>query len=241
MEVVAIVPAAGSGERLGLNIPKALIEIGGKSIIERTIATLSRVQAISQLFVLAPPEQVELMREVISSSGADTQRIQVIAGGSTRQESVSIGLKAIHSDRAAASKEFLILIHDAARCLVSIDLIERCIAGARTHAAVTAGIRSIDSVKRIDRDGRVAQSLNRSEVVLVQTPQVFRFDLVWKAHGLVEGAAKVGLSRIESATDDASLVEHVHPVTVVWGETSNIKITTKADLEMARLLLARQE
>ncbi len=231
MDVVALVPAAGSGERLGLKVPKALAPFGSATIVKQTVQTLQAVRAISHLYVLAPPTSLRQVAEEVVST-----HVTVLAGGASRQESVALGLTDIKRKRGDNTANLLVLIHDAARCLVSAPLVERCITAAAEFGAVTAAVPAVDSLKRIGVDGKVTESLDRTAIVLVQTPQVFLFDLLWQAHGLDGTTGYSG-----EATDDASLVECFHPVRVVWGDPSNMKVTTTQDLLLAQLIASKHQ
>ena len=124
----------------------------------------------------------------------------------------------------------IVAVHDAARCLVSSELVSRSIDGAIANRAVTAAVPLVDSLKRVDDSGKVVASVPREHLWLVQTLQVFSFELLVRAH--TEGGAE--------ATDDASLVERFHPVMIVEGERRNLKITTPEDLLLARCLVGEE-
>ncbi|RIL04598.1 MAG: 2-C-methyl-D-erythritol 4-phosphate cytidylyltransferase [Proteobacteria bacterium] len=168
--------------------------------------------------VLAPGMQTEI--EAIGATG----RVLLAEGGETRQASVRNALKRI--EQGEGIKPDFIVIHDAARCLVSSALIERCILAAFEWQAVTAAVPIIDTVNRCSQEGILTEAIQRDGLVAIQTPQVFSFDLLWKAHQ--QGDA--------GATDDASLVSKLAPVRVVPGDRSNIKITYPEDLQEAHRL-----
>lgn len=226
--VYAIVPAAGSGSRLRLGageLPKPLRSVAGRTVLERTLDTLAAVQ-FETIYVLVPADSLDLFRAVaVRHFAAD--RIAVIPGGASRRESVRRGLAAI--GEASPPDDTIVLVHDAARCFAGVDLMERSIAAARQSGAVSAALPLVDSIKRASA-GIFTESLSRSDLWLIQTPQVFRYDLLVRAHDAPadgDGA---------EVTDDAGLVERFAPVGVVRGERLNFKITEPDDLQMAEIV-----
>lgn len=221
MRVVALIPAAGSSQRMGADRPKTFLELGGVSILERTVTTISASSLVTEIIVLTREEDLPKVQLLLRQY----PKVSVIAGGATRQESVRKGLGFL-KHRSSGSPD-IVLVHDAARCLVSLELIERCITEGVRTGAVTAGVPMVDSVKEVDREGRVVRTLDRATLWSVQTPQVFSYPILYKAHEL----------SVPGATDDASLVEPFQLVTVVPGERSNLKITTPEDLVVAEALI----
>lgn len=217
-DVILIVPAAGQGLRLGRPEPKALTELGGRSLLWRTLVAFSQVSSIRQAVVLAPNGYEDRFRQELVDCPME---VEIHTGGDTRQESVRIGLTVVQQQRGADKGE-MVAVHDAARCFVTPDLISRCIAAAREGGAATAALPAQDSVVKAS-DGQITGYLNRSDVWLVQTPQVFRLELLIRAHAQVD----------TSATDDAGLVQLIQPVRVVLGDFTNLKVTTPGDLKWA--------
>jgi 2-C-methyl-D-erythritol 4-phosphate cytidylyltransferase len=207
--VVGIVPAGGSGERLGAERPKAFVVLAGKSLLERSIEALRPV--CDRVVAAVPPGEDE---------GPDR-----VAGGSSRSASVRNAL-------AAAPEAGIAVVHDAARPLAAPELARRCVQalepgvdGAIAAAPVT------DTVKEASVDGRVLRTLDRALLWAVQTPQAFRAELLRRA-------LDVGDEALAAATDDASLVEAAGgTVRIVEGPRENLKITTEADLRVAEALL----
>ena len=194
--IAAIIAAAGSGERFGSTIPKALISLGDRTLIEHALASLSAV--VDEIVITAPAGYEDAIRTIAAD------RATVLTGGSTRSESVRIGLAAI-----SPTAEY-VLVHDAARALASSDLARRVIA-------------ALNTVKVVDGDGYVTATPDRAPLRRVQTPQGFAYDLLKKAHA--SGS---------DATDDAALVEQLGArVKVIVGEERAIKITTPSDLATA--------
>jgi 2-C-methyl-D-erythritol 4-phosphate cytidylyltransferase len=223
LDVVAIVPAAGNSQRMGGSKPKVLIELGGESVLKRTVRALASCPAIRCIIIAARASDFETLR----AETCECTQVVFVEGGETRQHSVSNALDHIVKGGLITDRG-LVLVHDAARCLVAPSLVADCIREARLSGAVTAAIPIVDSIKRVGADLEVEGSLDRAGLWAVQTPQVFRRDLIVKAH---EGADR-------SATDDACLVEKFHKVRVVPGARSNFKITTPDDLELAAALLS---
>jgi 2-C-methyl-D-erythritol 4-phosphate cytidylyltransferase len=210
MAVVGIVPAGGSGERLGADRPKAFVVCAGRPLIEWSIDVLDSV--CDRVIVAAPPGYDE---------GPDRVR-----GGESRSASVRNAL-------AAAPEAEIAVVHDAARPLVTRDLVERCLAavGPGIDGAIAA-IPMTDTVKEVATDGRVLRTLDRSSLWAIQTPQVFKADILRRA--LERDAAALA-----AATDDAWLVDDVGGViTVVESYPENLKVTRESDLRIAEALLA---
>jgi len=201
---------------------KPFLQIGSKSVIERTVGTLLSSPYIEHLVVLSRADDVDRFGKL----GFDKRRVSIVPGGATRQQSVKAGLDYL-ALTFPALKDSYILVHDAARCLTSPSLVSRMIEGAFQYKAVTAAIPLADSLKRVDDRLVVEESLKREHLVAVQTPQVFAYRLLQAAHDQAKA----------EATDDASLVEAIHPVQVILGEARNFKLTTPEDLEMARRLV----
>jgi len=210
MAVVGIVPAGGSGERLGADRPKAFVVCAGRPLIEWSLDVLGSV--CDRVIVAAPPGYDE---------GPDRVR-----GGESRSASVRNAL-------AAAPEAEIAVVHDAARPLVKRELVERCLeaVGPGIDGAIAA-IPMTDTVKEVATDGRVLRTLDRSSLWAVQTPQVFKADILRRA---LERDA----SALAAATDDAWLVDDVGGViTVVESYPENLKVTRESDLRIAEALLA---
>jgi 2-C-methyl-D-erythritol 4-phosphate cytidylyltransferase len=213
----AIVPAAGSGRRLGGAYPKALRPIAGRPMIAHVVLALLEARSVSGIVVVGPPE----LYHAVESWAPEVLGVE---GGATRQESVRLGLRALP---ATAQR---VIVHDAARPLVTADLIERVIAATRRADAVVAAVPVHDTLKRAFGDS-VDETVPRDDLWRAQTPQGFRTYVLQAAH---EKAAK---ERFE-ATDDAQLCERigVKPV-IVRGDETNFKVTTENDLDLAEVLL----
>jgi 2-C-methyl-D-erythritol 4-phosphate cytidylyltransferase len=213
---VALIVAGGRGERLGADRPKALVELAGRPLLQWSVDVLSQVPAIERIVVALP-------------AGAEAPAGTVgVLGGAVRSESVRCAL-------AAAGPGDPVLIQDAARPLTSIELVKATLAAVE-HEGVDGAIAAApltDTVKQADSDGVVTQTLDRSGLWAVQTPQVFR-------RGALERALDVADDVLAQATDDAWLMERAGGrVVVVPAPGENLKVTTALDLDLAELLLAR--
>ncbi len=209
MAVVGIIPAAGSGERLGASGPKAFALCGGRPLLDWSLDVL---EAVCDRVVVAVPSGYE--------GGPDR-----VAGGASRSASVRAAL-------AAAPEADVAVVHDAARPLLSRELVERCVAALDQEfdGAVAAAPVS-DTIKEADAAGRVLRTLDRSTLWAIQTPQVFRAELLRRALDVSEAV-------LAAATDDASLVEAAGgSVCVVEAPADNLKVTRQVDLELAEALL----
>jgi len=214
--VAAIIAAAGSGVRFGAEIPKALIQLGERTLIEHAVAAIS--PAVEQVIVTAPAAHLEHFKLLLGDS------VTVVTGGQTRSESVRAGLAAVSSDCE------YVLIHDAARALATTDLVNRVLAALQNgEVAVIPGLPQVDTIKSVDQNGYVISTPDRAALRNIQTPQGFAISVLRAAH------AANG-----EGTDDAALVESAgQKVLVISGEERAIKITTPADLATAYNFLGR--
>ena len=208
--IAAIIAAAGSGERFGAPIPKALIRLGDKTLLEHAIANIAPV--VNQIVVTAPSGFEDQIRALVG------EEVTVVTGGATRSESVRLGLRAVDSET-----EF-VLVHDAARALASTALARRIVLELESgELAVIPGVAEVDTVKVVDGDGYVIFTPERSDLRKVQTPQGFSYEILFAAH-----------EQLHDATDDAVLVADAgHAVKIIDGEERALKITTPADLAHA--------
>jgi 2-C-methyl-D-erythritol 4-phosphate cytidylyltransferase len=221
--VVAIVPAAGSGERLAAGIPKAFCELDGRTLLERAVDGLLASGVVDHVVVAVPADRIDQARQVLGD------RATVVAGGTDRTESVSLALPVLSQLPAAA--EF-VLVHDAARALTPPGLIVRVVDALRSgHSAVVPALPLSDTIKAVDADGVVLGTPERSGLRTVQTPQGFATDALLRAY------ERAGTADF---TDDASLVEHLGgQVQVVDGDPLAFKITTQLDLLLAQSVVRR--
>ena len=221
----ALIPAAGSGARFGRGVNKVFCEVAGRPILAHTLAVFESCEAVDELIVIVGEREVEPARELVGRFGFRKVR-EIVAGGAHRQDSVANGLKEVTGD--------VVAIHDAARPLVTREIIERSIHEAARSGACIAAVPVIDTIKSV-ADGAVTGTIDRRDLYAVQTPQTFLTDLIREGY---ERALADGFH----ATDDAALVERLGKrVTVVPGSYDNIKITTPADLEFASVKLGGGE
>ncbi|MBO0984500.1 2-C-methyl-D-erythritol 4-phosphate cytidylyltransferase [Rathayibacter sp. SD072] len=221
--VAVVIVAAGSGTRLGRERPKAYVDCAGRTILERSLRTVLTLSEPVEIVVVAPAELVdETVALCRTASGSDG--IAVTAGGATRQESVSRGLALL------APSIDTVLVHDAARALTPVGQFERVVAAVRsTGGGVVPGLPVTDTIKRIEADGAILETVDRSLLAAVQTPQGFPRALLDAAY------AAAGTEH----TDDAALLAaHGHGSVVVAGDPLAFKITTPWDLSRAEQLLA---
>jgi 2-C-methyl-D-erythritol 4-phosphate cytidylyltransferase/2-C-methyl-D-erythritol 2,4-cyclodiphosphate synthase len=219
MSVGAIIVAAGRGDRMGAAAPKQLLDLGGRSMLQRSVAVFDAHAAIAQLVVVLPGDVVATGAELV---GPTSRACAFVAGGARRQDSVASGVAALSPDID------VVLVHDAARPFADAALIDRVIAGTVRVGAAVPAVAVRDTVKRADPDtGLVAETVAREALWLAQTPQGFRRDVLDAAMAL--GATGV------VGTDEAMLAERAgHAVALVQGDDQNVKITTPHDLAAAR-------
>ena len=211
----AIIAGAGMGHRLGAEIPKALIQIQGITLLERAFTSLSKV--VDEIVITAPEGYEEQFKAIVGQSA------EVVTGGVLRSDSIRVALKALSPSVES------VLIHDAARALASSALAAKVLGELRSgQSAVIPVLKVIDTIKEIDRDGFVRATPDRSSLVAAQTPQGFNRQVLERAH-----------SASDDATDDAALVEAIGiKVKTIDGEASAFKVTTKEDIGQALLLLS---
>lgn len=228
-KVVAIIPAAGAGVRMGGKEAKQFLEIQGKPILALTLERFQLSPAIHAIVAVVPAGEVDFCRTEVVERYSLTKVMKVIAGGKRRQDSVRLGIE------ASEGLWRIVLIHDGVRPFIDETFIDRVVTGAVTHRAVLPALPAKETVKEVDERGFVVKTHERKSLWLVQTPQAFRYEDILKAHRL---AFEQGW---EEATDDAWLIEKMGiPIKVIEGLESNIKITTPYDLEIARSFLKRQ-
>jgi 2-C-methyl-D-erythritol 4-phosphate cytidylyltransferase/2-C-methyl-D-erythritol 2,4-cyclodiphosphate synthase len=221
--VAAVVVAAGRGERAGGDVPKQYRDIAGEPVIRPTLSAFLGHPQIGLVQTVIHADDENLYR----AATAGLKKLPApVSGGATRQASVRAGLEAL-----AASAPELVLIHDAARPFLTDALIARAINAGRESGAAVPAVAIADTVKRIDAAGLVAETLERSRLRMVQTPQAFAFDLIIEAH---RRAAAAGL---DNFSDDAALAEWAgHRVSTFEGESANVKLTTNDDFARAEIL-----
>jgi 2-C-methyl-D-erythritol 4-phosphate cytidylyltransferase len=224
-QVAAIVPAAGRGARLGPGAPKALRLLGGMPLLVHAVRSLAAARLVDLVIVAAPPDQVTAVRALLADHHTGAT-LHVVPGGATRQDSVRVALAALPDGVG------VVLVHDAARPLAPVELVDAVAAAVRAGAdAVVPALPVTDTVKRVDGD-LVTETVDRSALRSVQTPQGFRRAVLEEAH---LGLPDMGI------TDDAGLVERAgYSVVVVPGAEEAFKVTRPIDLVLAEAVLARR-
>ena len=231
--VTAIFPAAGKGKRMQAGMNKVLVELEGMPILVRTLARFSRCQAVDRLVIVVAAHEVDFVTDMLT--GADREfglkPWQVTAGGSERQYSVWNGIQAVQG----AADDDIILVHDAARPLVSEKTILETIRVAEAKGAAIAAVPAKNTIKLCNAAGEVVETPDRSRLWEVQTPQGFRRDILVRANQQAMAESFLG-------TDDASLVERLgQKVFIVESDYRNIKLTTPEDMVIAKAFLAAEE
>ena len=228
MHIVAIIPAAGVGRRMGGAIEKQFLRLRGIPILAHTLKVFDQSPEVDGIVLVVAPQQRQVLDTEVINPHPCEKLLGIIDGGPERQDSVANGLRAIPPESD------LVVIHDGVRPLVSVDLVALVLDAARRHGAAIAAIPAGDTVKQVE-DQRVVTTLQRETIWLAQTPQAFRVDLLRRAY------QKAASDRIV-LTDDAALVERIGvAVHLVRGSSENIKVTTPSDLVVAEAILTQRE
>lgn len=214
-KVNAIIPAGGTSSRFG-NKNKLLEKIYDKEVIRYTIEAFEKSD-VDEIIICANINIIEELKEIFKNS----QKVKIIEGGATRQESVFNGLKASECD--------YVLIHDGARPMISTDLINSAIEEVKTKKALTVATKTIDTIKEVI-DGKIVRTIDRAKLYNTQTPQAFEYNLIKDAHMKLYG---------KNYTDDAGMLEELgQTVYILNGSYKNIKITTQNDIDIAKIYLS---
>jgi 2-C-methyl-D-erythritol 4-phosphate cytidylyltransferase len=215
----ALIVAAGSGQRLGAGGPKALVALCGRPMYEYSLEACLAAGRIGPVVIAVPPGQADAFEAAGKVDG-----VELVEGGATRSRSVAAGLEAVETD--------LVLVHDAARPMLTPELADGCVEALESAPdadAVIAACAVTDTIKRVGPDGAVKATLERSELRAVQTPQVFRRAALARA---------MAAGDLDNATDDAFLIESAGGTVLVFdAPSSNIKVTVPQDLRLAELML----
>lgn len=219
MNNTAIILAAGNGTRMKADKSKLLLEINNMTVIERTVKTFSDINDIDDIIVVVRESDIPLFKDVLAK-----YNVTYCIGGSSRQESVSNAVKTIENCD-------MLIIHDGVRPLVSSKEIVDTLTAAKKYGAAAVGVPVKDTIKVVDRNNKIIDTPNRSSLIAIQTPQIFKFDKY-------VSAMKLAMKQGKDFTDDCKLLENMgEDVYVVIGEYSNIKITTPEDIPTAVSIL----
>jgi 2-C-methyl-D-erythritol 4-phosphate cytidylyltransferase len=228
MQVFAILPAAGLGTRMAGPQPKQFLSLDGVPILIHSLRAFALAPRVTDIYVAVRQPEIERVQAQVAEYGF-ADRVHVVEGGDSRQESVSHALAAL-----AAEPDDIVLVHDAVRPLIDAATIERTIDAVIEHGAAIVGLPAVDTIKQVERTAHgalITATIPREFIVLAQTPQGFRYGILQRAfaEALADGFA---------GTDEASLVERAGlPVAVVHGSQVNLKITQPGDLELAEFYL----
>jgi len=227
MSVLAIIPAAGMGVRMGGGTPKQFLSLDGIPIFVHTLRKFVAADAIDEIILALRPEEMERAEKDLEREHF-AKPLRLVSGGDSRQETVARALA------EAPETTELVVVHDAVRPFVELEMIRKVVEAARQDGAAILGIPSADTVKQVERQ-TILGTVPRERIVLAQTPQAFRYDIIREAFAR---AAADGFG----GTDESSLVERLgHPVVVLMGSDRNIKITKPSDLPIARLYIAQEK
>ncbi len=228
MQVFVILPAAGLGTRMAGPQPKQFLALDGVPILIHSLRAFASVQRVTAIYVAVRTTEIDRVEAQIAEYGFSNQ-VRVVAGGDTRQESVSHALAAL-----PAQPDDIVLVHDAVRPLIDAATIDRTIDAVAQSGAAIVGMPAVDTIKQVERTAHgalITSTIPREYVVLAQTPQGFSYSLLQRAFAEANADGFVG-------TDEASLVERAGiPVAVVHGSQVNLKITQPGDLELAEFYL----
>ena len=227
MNVTAIIAAAGAGRRMKSDRPKQLLTLDDTPILIYTIRKFNACRLINRILVAAPKEAVDEVRKLVAGAGF-SKPVSVVQGGARRQDSVAVAMQHLGPDTT------IVAVHDAVRPFVKVEEIEAVILEAQRVGAAVLAIPIVDTVKQIRKDV-IDSTLTREHLVLAQTPQVFRVEVLREAFERAKRDEYYG-------TDESSLVERLNlSVAVVRGSERNIKITKPDDLALARFYLQEEQ
>ncbi|MBU3192602.1 2-C-methyl-D-erythritol 4-phosphate cytidylyltransferase [Clostridium algidicarnis] len=225
-KVNALIVAGGKGKRMNSDKSKQFLNIHGKPLIHRTLEKFSMCCDIDEIYLVLPEDEVTYFEENILKKYKFDKPIIIVKGGKERQDSVYNGLISMEDCE-------VVLIHDGARPLVSDDIIKDGIRYAYLYGGAAPGVKIKDTIKVIDESGFSKATLNRKELVAIQTPQCFKYSIILEGHNYIRKNKIL-------VTDDTAALELIgHKVFIYEGSYENIKITTKEDLRIAELIINR--
>ncbi len=228
MNIRAIIPAAGKGERIGADIPKQYISLAGVPILVYTLEKFQRSELVDEIVLVVGREDVKWVKDRILDGRGLTKVRKVIEGGKERQDSVALGLECIWDK---TEDDDIVIIHDGARPFINREELNRCIYETQKVGACVLGTKIKETLKSVNENMTIKQTLPCEDLWIVQTPQAFTASLLKKAYIRAKEERFYG-------TDDASLVERTnHPIRIIPGSLWNIKITYPEDLQLAEQIL----
>ena len=221
--VSAVIVAAGKGIRMKDNVRKQYLPLAGRPVLSHCLTLFEECDLINKIILVVPQDDFDYCQNKILSKFKI--KIDLVAGGKERQDSVYNGLIALGENNG------IVIIHDGVRPFANKEMIKSCVTGAKKHGACIIGVPAQDTLKKISSLGNIEKTIERNNIWLAQTPQAFQYEVIRKAH---ENARLKGYA----GTDDAFLVEQMgNPVKIIKGSKNNIKITTREDLKLAEVML----
>ncbi len=235
MKVTAIIPASGRGTRMQSSVAKQYMELCGKPLLYHTIKAFEE-SPVDDIILVVPEGEEDFVRVIIVEPNGFYKVKKIVVGGEARYNSVFNGL-------LAAEGSDYVLIHDGARPLVDEALIMRCIEAVQKDKACIAAVPVKDTIKEINADGVVEQTIDRSKLYAIQTPQCFEYPLILNAYSRLFRQAASGQMALDGITDDASVIELMteQPVKLVQGDYRNLKVTTPEDIVVAEAFLKNKK
>ncbi|MCM3620399.1 2-C-methyl-D-erythritol 4-phosphate cytidylyltransferase [Sutcliffiella horikoshii] len=225
MNYRVIVLAAGQGKRMKAGKNKQFIELAGKPVIVHTLSVFEKDPSCKEIKLVINEKEKDIFNELLAQYPMKKIK-ELVKGGEERQDSVYNGLKSLQDEE-------IVLVHDGARPFISRNVIHKLVETAATEGAAIVGVPVKDTIKRVNQEGVVEETVERSSLWSIQTPQAFRFPVLMQAHEQAKAEGFLG-------TDEASLVERIRiPVHIVEGEYENIKLTTPDDLIIANAILQK--
>lgn len=217
----AIVVAAGKGTRMQSDMKKQFLPLLGMPVLSHTLEAVEKSDMVFEIILVVSEDDILTAKDIVAASDLD-KVTKIVAGGKNRAESVSKGLAEVSADAD------IVMIHDGVRPCISESLIEECICNAQEYGASALGVKPKNTIKRTNKDGFIEATVNRDELVEIQTPQCFRADIIKKAYENFDS----------TATDDCALVEKLGvSVHITEGSYANLKLTTREDLLMLSALI----
>ena len=227
--LAVIIPAAGSGSRMGTHTPKPFLTLNGKTILEHTISAFAKVDEVVDIRIATSVDWFDQVEAILNKFADDVESASVIEGGDERQHSIFNALQSLDNSID------LIAVHDAVRPFVSAELIRKCAHRASEVGGAIVAVPAKDTIKKLGDGFEISETPDRSKLWQAQTPQVFRADLLLEAYIKAREDDFLG-------TDDASLVERIGGVVeVIEGDRKNLKITYPIDLKVAGLILNEED